>query len=466
MRERLAIILILLASGLVMLAANSGSSVAQVATFTPIPPTNTPRPPTATSVAPGCDNPLPVAIGGQITLRPGVNIRAFPSLSAPWLANYNENRIFTVLDGPVCSDEYIWWQVSNDELTGWVAESSAILVYFRTYDPVDEVVCRTPLVLTVGEAIELVDNVRLRTEPGLDGRVLTVAPSGSVITILNPEPTCANGYNWWQVNVTVLDVEYTGWMVEGRRLSDEQEPSFIALTPAPAACARPLAASPGDTGRVRYVDRTPKNLRAEPNIDSELLFTLVENVPLEIVSGPVCSEGMNFWQVRVLASEPVIGWLAEGAPPNYWIRITNDIGAQAVPTRTPRPTGSPVPRGNLAAASPPSLNPSPPTCLTNFQASVVVSNTSPDVTTDNIARVTFRDVLVRTGDVVAVNSGTVPVLAPGSTFTVAVTFNIGTFYNEEHRIEVVIDSENTVRETNEDDNFTSTTYVLQQGPCS
>ncbi len=352
MRYYLALIVLILA-GIMMNSTISGIELEQqvpTATFTPV----FQLLPTQTRSAPGCSGSLPIDIGGSITVRPGVNIRNAASISAPWLANFEENKIFTVLDGPVCADDFVWWRITGHGVNGWVAERNRDTIFIRSFDedPNKPLPCRVPLVIALGEEIELTLNVRIREEPRLDGRVLTIAPHDSVVRIIDTKTVCANGYNWWQVEVTVLDVAYTGWMVEGRRSDDDSQPAFVDLTPAPD-CSTPMPAVAGNRGRVRYNDRLPKNLRTEPSRGSEVLYTLVEGVPLEIIGGPVCSEGMNFWQVKVLANIEVTGWLAEGARPIYWINITDDIGAIAVATLissatlrragtlTPTPTSTP-----------------------------------------------------------------------------------------------------------------------------
>jgi len=320
--------------------------------------------PTATPAAPGCDNPLPLEPGSGITLRPGVNIRYSPSINSPWLANFEENKIFTIMDGPVCGDNYLWWQVSGNGVTGWVAERNKGISFIRFYEPGPNapIDCRTPLVLTAGQEVEVAAAVRVRNEPSLEGRVITVAPYESIVTILDSEPTCADGFNWWNIRVTVVNFEYTGWMVVASGASSDFEVNYIEVTPAPD-CSQPMLASAGDRGRIRYTDRIPKNMRTAPGLDSDILFTLVEGVPFEIVSGSVCEDGLNWWQIKVLASSQPVGWFAEGSRPNYWLRITNDIGADRALTSTVLPTSimpvSITPAGGATATPVPTLTPTP-----------------------------------------------------------------------------------------------------------
>ena len=64
----------------------------------------------------------------------------------------------------------------------------------------------------------------------------------------------------------------------------------------------------------------PKNLRAAPDDEADVLYTLVSGVPLEITGQPVCNDMVNWWPVRVLGNIPASGWIAEGGRPIPSIR--------------------------------------------------------------------------------------------------------------------------------------------------
>ena len=47
----------------------------------------------------------------------------------------------------------------------------------------------------------------------------------------------------------------------------------------------------------------------------------MNNEPFVIEGGPVCRENLNWWRIRVLASQEVVGWMAEGSSGiGYWMR--------------------------------------------------------------------------------------------------------------------------------------------------
>jgi hypothetical protein len=294
-------------------------TVTPIPTWTPIPSPTPLITPSPTPAAPGCRfGAFDIEIGSTVTVRPGVNIRAAPTVSSAWLANFQEPRNFVVLDGPVCANEYFWWKLEGHGVIGWVAERSNTMDFITfIVAPEGPRGCINTLNLSVGEQIDLIADVRIRLEPGLEGLVLTVAPFDAPVTVLSAEPRCVDGYNWRLVRVTVANYTYEGWMAEGSALTPEL--FYVAPTLDPfAECNPPLNLTVGAQRRVRYFDRQPKVLRAAPSDDAEALYMLVDGVPFEVVGGPVCSEGMNFWQVRILSNIPATGWLAEGPRPNYW----------------------------------------------------------------------------------------------------------------------------------------------------
>jgi hypothetical protein len=78
-----------------------------------------------------CDNAplsrLQIDQRGRITFTDGTptNVRDAPGLSGEKIATVPEGAAFTVLDGPVCADDYAWWKLAFDDgVTGFVAEGT------------------------------------------------------------------------------------------------------------------------------------------------------------------------------------------------------------------------------------------------------------------------------------------------------------------------------------------------------
>lgn len=73
------------------------------------------------------DVPLPrLSIGDRARVSPQdprpLNIRDNPGTSANRILQIPILTEFEILDGPICRDGYLWWNIENDEFTGWAAE--------------------------------------------------------------------------------------------------------------------------------------------------------------------------------------------------------------------------------------------------------------------------------------------------------------------------------------------------------
>ncbi|MEL6149066.1 MAG: SH3 domain-containing protein [Chloroflexota bacterium] len=50
------------------------------------------------------------------------NVRSQPALDAQKVGELPPGNIFAVLNGPVCADDFVWWEVDYNGLVGWTAE--------------------------------------------------------------------------------------------------------------------------------------------------------------------------------------------------------------------------------------------------------------------------------------------------------------------------------------------------------
>ncbi len=291
-----------------------------------------------------CITPLPFKTGDIIAVNGGVIIRAAPNASSAIMGNFSQRTPMQIIGGPICNGGFNWWNVSGQGVTGWVSEGrgTAYWVQFLSEDPRATPSCASSLKLVAGERLTTTYNVRIRQDPSLDGLTLTIVGAGGQVTVLQG-PLCGSGLNWWKVRAEVLGVVYDGWMAESQPSGD----LLVQITPEGdgTVCDFPLNFIPGDRARVTYRDGIPKRLRSFPDANAPILYDLVLNVPLEIIGGPICADSYNWWQVRVLASEPVIGWMAEGGPAQYWLapvvrieRTATPTPIRTVPAFTPTPT--------------------------------------------------------------------------------------------------------------------------------
>jgi hypothetical protein len=276
-----------------------------------------------------CDPPLALRPGIRINTRPGINIRNLPSLSGG-VVNYLETSItFRVEGGPVCADGVNWWQVRGpiNFNPGWVAEKESpvgrYLIFPLAEDLDPTILCEEPLNLVPGSRVPLLNDVKIRQAPNLAGLVLTVAPAGQTVTVMDG-PQCADTLNWWLVQMPFAGIILQGWMAEGRAdrsfVPDPDQP------PPDQICGPALPRlHPGDRASINTSDLVPKNLRVGPGLDEPVLATLIEGIAFDILEGPVCRDNLNWWHIQIVARPEVTGWLSEGGPGNWAItRFTQD----------------------------------------------------------------------------------------------------------------------------------------------
>jgi len=291
--------------------------------------TATPNPfifPTPTiTLTPGCAAPLDFVPGDYAFVRPGVNLRSGPSASSPLVHYFTSWITLKILGGPICSTNYNWWQVDGVGYDGWVAEGRPGFYFLVRAQRPDEG-CPTPINFTIGGTLQFANGVRVHDQPSEDALVLTVTTRGQEAQIVGG-PQCYNGTNWWQVRLPygvdgssgggVVD----GWVTEGPAYDNFLLPEgALSITPTQSCMPGMPHFAIGDQGRVIGLYGQTRNLRTAPGENSPLLFSLIGDISFTVIGGPACSDGMNWWQVQLIARPDVIGWIAEGGPGNYWIQ--------------------------------------------------------------------------------------------------------------------------------------------------
>lgn len=175
-----------------------------------------------------CDSPLPMGALGipQSDLR----VRAEPSLSATQVTIVRREYVTDVIGGPVCANGLNWWavraplSVGGPLVTGWVAErdTGGALLFVPLefgFDPTPTPQpCAPPYRrLAIGVDAKIASNddtpKNVRTAPGLGNAVVTQLIEEVAFTIIDG-PVCADGYNWWRVQVLGRP-DVVGWLAEG-----------------------------------------------------------------------------------------------------------------------------------------------------------------------------------------------------------------------------------------------------------
>jgi hypothetical protein len=171
-------------------------------------------------------------------------------------------------------------------------------------------------------------------------------------------------------------------------------------------------------------------------------------------------------------------WNGEGWVYASLVKVSGDISSLPVdagpatpaptavpPTSAPQATSAPSGNGNSnLVVSKLSVDPHPLECGETAEIEVKVKNNgSEGPGSGGVIRV--KDILVSSGEERQRSDGVFPELAAGESYTTTIYLTVSVNFNEMHRIQVKVDADNQVSESNEDDNKKSTEYVLQEGDC-
>lgn len=133
------------------------------------------------------------------------------------------------------------------------------------------------------------------------------------------------------------------------------------------------------------------------------------------------------------------------------------------PTAPPVATAAPATSANLVAGVV-VLNPPQPVCNETVNIGFDVANLGAERTAAS-STISVQDVRAADGTVQQETIGGFPVLEPGQTFRVEMALTVSTWFNEDHRLILIIDPNNQVPETQDGDNRAELTYRLAQGGC-
>ena len=146
-------------------------------------------------------------------------------------------------------------------------------------------------------------------------------------------------------------------------------------------------------------------------------------------------------------------------------RVPVDAGPPLPPTPTPTPIPpTPVPPSNINLFVANLLvNPHPLVCGSTANLEITVSNNGSEASSGG--KISVQAILVSTGAVLESTVTVFPDLAPGQSHTAGAALTVGTNFDELQRITARVDSDNVVRENDENDNTASTDYILAKGGC-
>jgi len=167
------------------------------------------------------------------------------------------------------------------------------------------------------------EGVNLRARAGTDGDITTTL-SQSVTMKVTAGPKTANGYTWWQVEVTddsSVDDGVSGWVAEDYLiLSDVTSPPDDSTnTPTPTATDTSKTPTPTSTpddsadfdtaGWVQVADG-PLNLRSKPSTDGAIVDTLLVGTSATVSKSSKLTDGSGYTWINVVTENGIKGWLA------------------------------------------------------------------------------------------------------------------------------------------------------------
>lgn len=256
----------------------------------------------------------------------------------------------------------------------------------------------------------------------------------------------------------------------------ENEPPPFAVTPTPVGVPTLAATQPGQPTVLPTLAATPTPFDTTPqgevivasgNVRSgdSTLYDIVGIVRLgEVV--PVTglsATGSGWWRIRLANGRE--GWVAPSL-----VRVRGDIGSlprvlppPPPPTATPTFTPTPVSQSDLIITSI-TLSGANQICNETFNVNVTVQNVG-STSSNSSGTISVQDVHIASGSITETTVGGFPILNPGESFTSNIPITVDTYYADQHRITVVVDSLNQIVETNEANNFGAVEYRLRRGSC-
>jgi len=228
-------------------------------------------------------------------------------------------------------------------------------------------------------------------------------------------------------------------------------------TATPTFDPTPRATISTPTGNVRQGDST----------NYLIITTLTQGTVLEIIG--ISNTGSGWYNVRL--PDGRTGWVAPSI-----VTVSGNTGG-LIRVQPPPPPATPIPTPVPFTAIPPTstssanlvagivvLEPATPTCGQTFNVGFDVANLGSTATSAS-GTISLVDVRAADGSTQGTTVGGFPVLSPGQTFRVNMPLTVSTWYNETHRITLVIDPQNQIPESNESDQTRVVEYVLQKGSC-
>lgn len=223
--------------------------------------------------------PVPPQVGDTVSVESGpLNLRETASTEASVIGKLETGDRVEVVDGPVASGDYSWYQVeSKDGKRGWVASDFIKVAPPEGFDPGNEVV------VAIGP-------VNMREGSSIESEIIVTLDQGTTLTVISG-PVAGGDYTWFAVKSE--DGE-TGFVVE------------TALEPVAGGEIEPIDFPIGS-----FIFASEETVVREAGmIDAAEVAKLAEGVMATVVEGPVVADGFTWFQVSIRDGENEIkGWV-------------------------------------------------------------------------------------------------------------------------------------------------------------
>lgn len=168
----------------------------------------------------------PGMLGYICTQIDGVYARPKPGKKNPIYTNLLPAERFLVVSGPVCKNNWSWWEVRTERgVVGWVPEGGDETdPYFICPIPdfAKSTTCPDAIAerLQVGQTVLICTtnaHLQLREAPGLASTRLALLDP-HLKALVQSGPVCQDEHNWWKIETAT---GLTGWVAEGQGLVGE-----------------------------------------------------------------------------------------------------------------------------------------------------------------------------------------------------------------------------------------------------
>ena len=311
----------------------------QTPVFTPPPPRPTATIAPYTPAPSVCPTPnRQIFEGATVEVAPGPpnNLRSTPSTRGQLIGRLAAGTRLLVTQGPTCAEGLNWYFVRNSGGEGWTAGGDGSRYWLV---PLSIAPTATPYVPPTGPTCQRINEsiypgVVVQVRPGaannwrqgpsLSSPVLGEFPGGTVLEVQS-QATCADGINWYRVQFS----EGTGWTAGGQNGAYWLDAIGVRPTPTIPAPTRtpipppndPVCQTPnpelGPGVRAQVAPGVANNFRAAPTTNSRVLGIYPAGSVLDVLEGPVCADGINWYRVQSTESG---GWTAGGQGGSYWLQ--------------------------------------------------------------------------------------------------------------------------------------------------